>query len=209
MRHPPLGRIFAVKLAYLAELVRPQYELWTAAFDFSPDNHGPYSRDVIKILEWLTLHQYAELEDFRATPQGTRARYLITDAGTAAISAMRSQDSTVAVLCAMSEDLIWVTQALGVQTAVEICALVYQEPAFARIVASNGAVDRREPPSLPSPSVPTHPSFERLDVLKSLNIAFGEKVEPRTLLLEYMQGLALQAYQQQTLRTDEEDLLES
>lgn len=160
-----IHRTTLVKQAFLAETIRPLYSYWLQTFEFVRYHYGPYSDEIFKQLDPLIFNGLVEVESSERRFGKTEARYRITGDGHRILD--RFSDAKIV---ALTTDLIWALQAVGVEQASTICKLVYQEPEFARIFAEhareNIGPERRVP--LSSVTETENQTFATLCTLKEL-----------------------------------------
>jgi len=186
-----VGRTQLVKIVYLVETLRPVYASWTRAYDFVKYRYGPYSERIGHDLDLLLMHGLVTATSFERTGRRVRARYEITRIGSESI---RVQDRTeVTIVRSLAVDVVWCLQGLGIETAREICDLVYCEPSFAAELARMGTEPGSpdQAPRLRSSFDPTHESFQ----LQSVLAEFGRRQSaehwsrPRDLTRAYFVAL--------------------
>ena len=129
---PAVCRTTLVKQAYLAETIRPLYNLWLQTFDFVRYYYGPYSEDIFERLDTLIFSGLVEVTSDDSWGKRIEARYKITDAGHTLLKKCGPEE-----IINLAADLIWALQSLGIEQASTICKLVYQEAEFSRIFLSH------------------------------------------------------------------------
>jgi hypothetical protein len=155
---PIVPRTKVVKVAYLAEMLRPTYNMWWTIFEFVRFHYGPYSIEIRARLDFLIFHGLARL----VGSQGEAAAfYEITKRGSDALAkAIGTGDWRVRASDEMIEDISWSLQTLNVKTVDDICKLVYREPAFLEVLQQEAGPPHslRDAPNLPITGA-DHPSM--------------------------------------------------
>jgi hypothetical protein len=171
-----------VKLAYLCELLRPTYEFWTDCFDFIRYHYGPYAGDILTRIDFLVFHRLVDVREYTKQVESVHATYEATEMGVKA-AAQLADSPKGRRLAALTYDVIWSLQTLGVRSAKDICDVVYSEPYF------NQVLDEREGLALLSPQDPRHPSYRLLSVLEGHPV-IARAESPQFLVRAFLSYLA-------------------
>jgi DNA-binding PadR family transcriptional regulator len=162
---PPVHRTMLVKQAFLAETIRPLYQLWVRTFGFVRYYYGPYSDEIFQRLDTLIFNGLVRVTMMERIGGKVEARYQITGSGHRALRQFRESE-----FVQLAVDLVWALQALGVEQAGTICRLVYQEAEFARVFAEHS--EQNLPPSakvpLPAITETGNQTFATLAILQEL-----------------------------------------
>jgi len=151
-----------MKEVFLVETIRPLYRHWTKAFSFVRYLYGPYCEGVFHALDMLIFHGLVEVIAFESTRGRVEAEYRITETGSSILNTVGAWQQKE-----LASDLIWALQALGIAQAKSITRLVYQEPAFVRILAEHGESGVSAYAKTPIPAV-TSANNETLTILATL-----------------------------------------
>lgn len=206
---PPLGRTAIVKLSYLAEILRPSYQLWSRAFDFVRYHYGPYADDILQKVDFLVFHGLVRVSSYNEAPQGPHVTYVITSEGLDTVIKLQ-QVNQAKIIYSLSEDIVWSLQSIGIKTtATDLCRLVYNEPAFADISLHAERDDISTSAKIPLPIVhdSDHPSFRIQAVLSGLQSDRREDIDsPRDLVLRFINYLVFQIYKmEKTAKLDKNE----
>ena len=143
-----------------------------------------------------------EVESYQRRNGRTEARYRISEAG------QELQDEFVPPeIEALTTDLIWALQSIGVEQAGSICKLVYQEAEFARVFLQHtthgiGPETRVPLPSVTAANNETFITLASLQELQYRRSAQNEHVPlpSRELVRMFLLSLALQVPEARTTR---------
>lgn len=127
-----LHRTMLVKQAFLAETIRPLYNLWRQAFSFVRYQHGPWSEAIFHRLDILIFNGLVDVTFMERRPGRVEARYKITPTGQKVLFQIDAHE-----IMELAHDLVWALQTVGVAQSSTICKLVYQEAEFARIFSQH------------------------------------------------------------------------
>lgn len=125
-----VDRTTIVKRLFLAEQLRPQYEIWSGSYNFIRYQFGPYSREIFDDLEFLVFHGFVGIRDFRDEGSKVSAVYEITKGGKDVVASLLANEPQISRHVNLFSDLTYCLQELGIRTAKQICAIAYQEPEF-------------------------------------------------------------------------------
>src|SRR5215470_19964616 len=173
-------------MVYLCELLRPTYEFWTRSYTFLRYHYGPYNDDIIQRLNWLVFHRLADVKEYGRQRGAVRALYAITDAGERVGDRIGSESR---LLPALTQDVVWALQSLGIRSAKDVCSLVYNEPFFASVVRDTaGAATATKSTQLLDPALRSHPSFRLQAIFRLLHTR--TPLAPKYLVRDFFSYLA-------------------
>ena len=127
-----IHRTMLVKQTFLAETIRPLYQLWKQTFKFIRYNYGPYSDDIFYCLDTLIFNGLAEVTTLERHGGRVEARYQITREGFSILDQINIGETRE-----LAYDLVWALRSLGIDQSIAICKLVYKEAEFARILSEH------------------------------------------------------------------------
>ena len=190
-----IHRTTLVKQAFLAETIRPLYNIWLQTFSFVRYNYGPYSDDVFDRLNTLIFNGLVEVTTTKQRAGQIEARYKITKAGHDILNQINAPD-----IIGLATDLVWALQALGIEKATTICKLVYEEAEFDRIFTQHNqkGIGPETKVSLPAITAANNETFITLSALQELQYKPGmdrsqsQLLPSRELVRLFLQSLAIQ-----------------
>jgi len=183
-------RTSLVKQAFLAENLRPLYDIWVKTFSFVRYNYGPFAEAVFYQLDTLVFNGLVHVVEYRKIESRTEAQYAITTFGAAKVRQFAPRE-----LIALTDDLVWSLQSIGVNQATKITKLVYEEPEFVNVLQKDLEEGRGPAHKTPLMTVPVaaNLTFQYLTTLTAISeISRGEenRVSPRDLVRAYLELLA-------------------
>lgn len=191
---PAVHRTTLVKQAFLAETIRPLYRIWLQMFSFFRYNHGPYSDEIFERMDTLIFSGLVDVESYQRHNRRTEARYKISEAGHRLLGEFGSQE-----IKALTSDLIWSLQSIGVEQAGSVCRLVYQEAEFARVFLQHTRQGIGPETRVPLPSVTSgnNETFVTLSSLQEFSNRLcaesrSEQLPSREIVRMFLLSLALQ-----------------
>lgn len=187
-------RTVLVKQVFLADTIRPLYRVWIRAFSFVRYYYGPFSDDIFESLDTLIFNGLVEVTAFERRAGKSEARYKITPVGHEILKQIGAPE-----IVALSTDLVWALQCLGVEQAGTICKLVYEEAEFSRIFSQHnqqgiGAETRVPLPSVTNADNETFIALAALQELRKLpgtNRRPAPPVKSREIVRLFLQSLAM------------------
>jgi hypothetical protein len=187
---PDLDRTTLVKQAFLVENLRPLYDIWIKTFSFVRYNYGPFSDEVFYQLDTLIFNGLVDVIKYQKSGGRIEAQYMITSSG-----AVKLKRFAPSEMIALTNDLVWSLQSIGVNQATKICKLVYEEPDFANVLEDDLQQGRGPQNRTPLLSVPIaeNQSFQYLTTLAAVNsLTTNEdgRLSPRDLVRVYLELLA-------------------
>lgn len=186
---PAVLRTVLVKQAFLAETIRPLYQVWLRTFGFVRYRYGPWSADIFKRLDTLICNGLVEVIKAERRGGQMEAHYRITPAGHRILKHFDDSE-----LVSLASDLVWALQTLGVEQASTICKLVYEEAEFARLFAEHKAAGIGPETQVPLPAVTAanNETFTALAVLQALARPARDlpALAPRDVVRIFLKSLA-------------------
>jgi len=185
-------RTTVIKQAFLAENLKPLYDVWFQTFSFVRYNYGPFADDVFQQLDTLIFNGLVEVTRYRRSSGRIEARYVITEFGTHHVNQFAPSE-----ISALTDDLVWALQSIGITKATWLCKLVYQEPEFVTVLendAGRGVGPEHRTP-LPAVLDATNMTFQYLTSIKGLDRLRRREngdtsLSPRELVRVYLELLA-------------------
>jgi hypothetical protein len=145
---PEVHRTMLVKQAFLVETLRPVYQIWLRTFPFIRYRYGPYAEEIFHELDALIFNGLVAVHKFEKDGGRIEARYGITEFGKRNLRDLGGSE-----LVALSSDLVWALESLGIDQVTKICGLVYKEPEFAQLLTREREQGRGPEDRLPLPAV--------------------------------------------------------
>lgn len=185
-----IDRTSLVKQAFLAENLRPLYDIWIKTFSFVRYNYGPFTDAVFYQLDTLVFNGLVQVVHYRKSENRTEAQYAITVFGASKLMQFAPRE-----LIALTDDLVWSLQSVGANQATKISKLVYEEPEFVNVLQKDLEEGRGPTHKTPLMTVPNavNLSFQYLTTLTAISeINRGEenRISPRDLVRAYLELLA-------------------
>jgi len=191
---PEVRRTMLVKQAFLSELLRPLYRVWTQTFSFVRYLYGPYSDEIFQRLDTLVFSGLVEVVAFEQRGANVEARYCITRSGSRVMQKFDEFE-----LVQLSIDLIWALQSLGVERVGTICKLVYREAEFSKLFAEHKemAISARARCPLPVITAKGNDTFAEMaaieqmsSTIKNADGQFLEDLQTRELVRMFLISLS-------------------